>query len=94
MKIVDDFLSLVLDVFEAAGCRLRRRLLKVYASLFILMVAGTLLSVGVIFIAAAVFLALRRPLGPVGSLLVVGAMVLGLAGALWWKAITLTNLRK
>ena len=70
---------------------LRRTAMRTGAGLAVVAVAALLLFIGVAFCLWAAYQGLSAQLGPVNAALVIGVLVLFLAGLLIWIAIRLTR---
>jgi hypothetical protein len=76
---------------EAEGRLLRRTVMRTGAGLAVLMAAALVLFVGVAFCLWAAYQALAVQLGPVNAALVIGVLMLLLAGLMIWTAIRLAR---
>jgi hypothetical protein len=70
---------------------LRRTVMRTGAGLAVLMAAALVLFVGVAFCLWAAYQALAVQLGPVNAALVIGVLMLLLAGLMIWTAIRLAR---
>jgi hypothetical protein len=94
LKPLAELFISAMELVEAEGRDLRRWTFQVGAALAVVLLAAALAAAGVLAVAAAIYLLLSWAMGPIAAWAIVGVLLVGGAGGLWWMAHGMINRRK
>ncbi|MEW5756785.1 MAG: phage holin family protein [Pseudomonadota bacterium] len=86
-----EYIIALMDLLEAEGRELRRTVMRTGIGLVCLAVAGLVAVIGLCFCLWAVYQALAAMVGPATAAMIVGLLMLSLAGLIAWIAMRLAR---